>query len=89
MCYLNYKFKLIYDFILKNKLYLVPHGDTHICSSNESTFDLCTVDENDPIHSFSKILFINSHYLIQVTLGIFVPKPQQTKIAYRNINKIN
>ena len=30
MCYFNQKSNLIFDFIFKKKLYLVPHGDTHI-----------------------------------------------------------
>ena len=68
MCYLNHKSNLFYDFNFKNRLYLVPHGDTHIGPSKDSAIDLCIVDENDRILNFNKLLFINSHYLIQVTL---------------------
>ena len=89
MCYFNHKSNLIYDFIFKNRLYLVPHWGTHIGPSNDSAIDLCIVDENDRILSFNKIIFINSYYLIQVTLDIFEPKPPQTKITYRIIDSIN
>ena len=53
--------------------------------------DLCVVDANEKIISFSKSngTFSYHHFLISVTLELFVPSATRSDFSYRNFNKID
>ena len=78
----------MFDFIQENRLYLVPYGAIHKGPNHFSAIDLCIIDENDSIVSYNKMPFINNHFLIDITLDIFVPKNPFAQIRYRNIDGI-
>ena len=80
---------LLYDYIIDNNLYLIPHGATHKGPVSNSFIDLIIIDENDKVISFDKKLFINNHYLTHATLDIFTPNTNETSISFRDLKNVN
>ena len=82
---------IISDFIQDNNLKLIPHGVTCIKDDSETHIDLCLVDENEKITNYQKSAgpFIGFHFLISVTLQLFLPCSNRSSFTYRNISKID
>ena len=89
MLYFHRQSTLLFDFLIHNNLYLIPHGETHHGPLSNSFIDLMITDENDKILSFDKKLFINNHYLTHATTDIFTPHSPETTLTFRNMKSIN
>ena len=89
MSYFHRQSIILYDFLIANNLYLLPHGETHCGPSSNSFIDLMITDENEKILSLDKKLFINNHYLTQATIDIFTPNSPEKNISFRNLKNIN
>ena len=91
MLTINPQSSIMWNFINDNSLKLTDHGVTHISKDGTIHIDLCIVDANDVVSNSGKSdqIFIQYHFLINVTLKLFFPSPTANEFSFHKLNKIN
>ena len=81
---------LLNNILADLSLKLVPHGVTNISTDRGIHIDLILVDNDDTVTKFSKSPspFINTHFLISISLPVHSCSPPMHKFTIRNIKSI-